>query len=140
MHPILRNISAIVFGISIGMVVNMSLVTLGPDIVPPPEGSDITTLEGLKSAMPYFTPLNFLFPFLGHALGTLVGAFIASVIAGDNKLRIAFVIGFFFFLGGISMVILVPSPLWFSILDLVVAYIPMSYLGYWLYGKSNIKI
>jgi len=33
-------------------------------------------------------------------------------------------------MGGIKMASLLPAPLWFDILDLGFAYIPMGYLGY----------
>ena len=44
-------------------------------------------------------------------------------------------IGAIFFLGGAYMVSLLPSPMWFNILDLVGAYIPMGYLGYFIADK-----
>jgi hypothetical protein len=66
---------------------------------------------------------------LAHALGTLVGAYIAALIAANNKLKFALGIGVFFLLGGITSVIMLPSPTWFSVLDLVVAYIPTAWLG-----------
>lgn len=98
-------------------------------IIPPPEGADLTTTEGLKEAMHLFKPINFLMPFLAHALGALVGAFIAALIAASHKMKLALVIGFFFLIGGIMMVFMLPSPTWFTILDLVVAYIPMAWIG-----------
>ncbi len=39
------------------------------------------------------------------------------------------IIAVFFLAGGIANVLMLPSPTWFIILDLVVAYIPMGYLG-----------
>ncbi len=74
MHPILRNALAVIGGIVVGMVVNMGLVTAGPAIVPLPEGADVSSMEALRDSMELFTPANFIFPFLGHALGTLAGA------------------------------------------------------------------
>ncbi len=50
---ILRNILAILFGVVIGGLVNMALIILGPMIIPPPEGADVTTMEGLKASMHY---------------------------------------------------------------------------------------
>jgi hypothetical protein len=44
-------------------------------------------------------------------------------------MRLALVIGFFFLAGGIANVLMLPSPTWFTILDLVGAYIPMVYLA-----------
>ena len=129
MNPILKNVLAVLAGGIIGIILNSFLVNVGPMIIPPPEGADITTMEGLKKTMHLFRPQNFIFPFLAHALGTLAGAFVAAKIAATHQMKIALGIGVFFLLGGIYMVTLIPSPTWFTILDLVGAYIPMGYLG-----------
>ncbi|MGB5665543.1 MAG: hypothetical protein WBM53_01755 [Maribacter sp.] len=129
MNPILKNILALVAGIIIGSIVNMGIIMLSSSIIPPPEGVDVTNMESLKSSLHLFEPRHFIFPFLAHALGTLVGAYIAALIAANNKLKFALGIGVFFLLGGITNVIMLPSPTWFSVLDLVVAYIPMAWLG-----------
>ena len=138
MNPILRNVLGVIVGVFIGSIVNMALVNIGPMVFPPPEGADITTMEGLKETMHLFKPANFIFPFLGHALGTLVGAFIAAKIAANNKDKFALAIGVFFLAGGITMWQTVPGPTWFNVLDLVVAYIPMGWLGGKLAMKNNV--
>ena len=130
MNPILRNILAFIAGLVGGSIVNMGLVMMGEIVVPLPDGTDGSTMEGLKAAMPLFELKHFLFPFLAHAIGTLAGALIATIIAASYKMQLAMIIGCLFFLGGVYMVFSVPSPAWFSILDLVVAYIPMAWLGY----------
>lgn len=129
MNPLLKNILALVAGIIMGSIVNMGIIMLSSSIIPPPEGVDVTNMESLKSSLHLFEPRHFIFPFLAHALGTLVGAYIAALIAANNKLKFALGIGVFFLLGGITSVIMLPSPTWFSVLDLVVAYIPMAWLG-----------
>ncbi|MGN5953640.1 hypothetical protein ACP6L2_03400 [Sphingobacterium lactis] len=135
MNPILRNILAVVLGLVLGSLVNGALISLSGHVIPPPEGVDVTTEEGLKAGMHLFKPINFLFPFLAHALGTLVGAFIAAKIAANRKLLFAMIIGFAFFIGGVMMIFMLPSPIWFSIVDATLAYIPMAYLGYLLAKK-----
>ncbi len=129
MNPILKNILAIIAGIAVGSIVNMTLITVSGSIIAPPEGADVTTTEGLKASMHLFEPKHFIMPFLAHALGTLVGALIAGLIAANNKMKFALGIGFVFLIGGIASVFMLPSPVWFSALDLIVAYIPMGYLG-----------
>ncbi len=129
MKTILINVLAIILGIALGGMVNMGLVMLGPDIITPPAGADVTTMEGLKASMHLFQPKHFIMPFLAHALGTLSGAFIAALIARSQKMLFALAIGAFFLIGGISNVILLPSPLWFNLTDLLLAYLPMAYLG-----------
>jgi len=129
MHPILRNILAVVFGLVVGSAVNMGIIMISGSIIPPPNGADITTMEGLKSTMHLFGPEHYIFPFLAHALGTLVGAFVAAKIAATNKVKFALAIGAFFFLGGAINAYMLPAPTWFLILDLAGAYFPMAYLG-----------
>ena len=75
-------ILAVIAGVIIGSIVNMALVNAGPMLIQPPEGVDITSFEGLKASMHLFQPKHFLFPWLAHAMGTLVGAFLAAKIAG----------------------------------------------------------
>jgi hypothetical protein len=135
MHPILRNILAVIAGIFIGSFVNMGIIMISGSIIPPPNGADVTTMEGLKATMHLFEPKHFIFPFLAHALGTLVGAFLAARFAANNNSRFAWAIGAFFLIGGITSVYMLPSPLWYTVVDLVGAYLPMGYLGGKLAGK-----
>jgi hypothetical protein len=129
MNPILKNILAVIAGIAVGSVVNMALISVSGSIIPPPEGADVTTTEGLKASMHLFKPKHFIMPFLAHALGTLVGAMVAGLIAANNKMKFGLSIGIVFLIGGIASVFMLPSPTWFSALDLIVAYLPMGYLG-----------
>ncbi len=129
MHPILRNLLAVILGLVVGSFLNGGIITLSGSIIPPPEGSDNTTMEGLIASMQLFEPKHFIFPFLAHAIGSFSGAFLTAMIAANYQLKLAFVIGFFFLAGGIYMVTSLPSPLWFSVLDLAGAYIPMAYFG-----------
>ena len=129
MHPILRNILTVIAGIVVGSLVNMGLINISSSVIPLPEGVDMSTPEGLKAGVHLFEPKHFIFPFLAHALGTLTGAFVAAKLAANNKMKFALGLGVFFLIGGITAVYMIPAPMWFNILDLVVAYIPMAWLG-----------
>lgn len=129
MNPILRNILAVLAGVFIGGALNMGIIMISSSIIPPPEGADLTTMEGLKAAMSLMGPKHFLMPFLAHALGTLLGAFIAALIATKNKIRFAMGIGIWFMIGGIINIIMLPSPMWFTLVDLGLAYIPMAFIA-----------
>jgi len=126
---ILKNILAVVISLFIGVIVNISMVMFSSSVIPPPAGSDLTTTEGLQAAMPLMEPKHFLMPFLAHAFGTLVGAILASSMAVNYKMRFAMIIGICFLVGGIMNIFMLPSPVWFTIVDLGFAYIPMAYLG-----------
>ena len=139
MHPLLRNILAVIAGIIVGSIVNMAIISLSGAIIPPPAGADVTTTEGLKASMHLFEPKHFLMPFLAHALGTLVGAWLTATLAASHARMLSLGIGAFFLLGGIASVFMLPSPLWYSIVDLSLAYIPMAYLGgRYLVGKRKV--
>lgn len=129
MHPVIRNILAVIAGAVIGSVVNGSLIMMSGSIIPPPNGADVTTEEGLKAAMHLFEPKHFIMPFLAHAIGTLIGAVVAAAIAVNNKMRMAMIVGVLFLIGGVANVLILSAPMWFNILDLTAAYFPMAYLG-----------
>lgn len=136
MSSTVRNALAVVAGIAIGSAVNMALVALGPLVIPPPAGVDVSTAEGLKAGMPLFEPRHFLAPFLAHALGTLAGALAAFRFAATHRARIAFAIGVVFLAGGVAASLMLPAPAWFIALDLVAAYLPMAWLGIRLGGRT----
>lgn len=136
MNSIARNILAIISGLIIGSVVNMGIIMISGSVIKPPNDADVTTMEGLKASIHLFEPKHFLFPFLAHALGTFAGALIAAIIAVNNKMIYALVIGIFFLMGGIINSFLLPAPKWFIFMDLMLAYIPMAWIG----GKIILKI
>lgn len=138
MNTIIRNILAVVAGFVIGSLVNMGLIMISGNIIPPPEGADVTTTEGLKASMHLFQPKHFVMPFLAHAIGTFIGALAAALIAVSHKMKFALGIGLFFLSGGVASVMMLPSPTWFNILDTVGAYIPTSLLAGWI-SKRNKK-
>jgi hypothetical protein len=129
MHPILRNILAVIAGIFAGGLLNMGIIMISAYIIPPPEGANLTTMEGLKLSMHLLEPKHFIMPFLAHALGSIAGAYIAALIAASRKMLFALIVGTWFLLGGIMNIFMLPSPLWFTLLDLIIAYIPMAYIA-----------
>lgn len=129
MPKLLRNVLAVVAGLVIGSVVNMAIITLSPSLIPPPAGVDVSNAESLAKAIHLFEPRHFVMPFLAHAFGTFVGAFVAYLIAGSHKATFAWVIGVVFLCGGVAASFMIPAPVWFIALDLLVAYLPMAWLG-----------
>ena len=136
---ILKNILAVVISLLIGGTVNTGIIMISGYIIPPPVGTNLTTMEGLQAAMPLMEPKHFLMPFLAHAFGTLVGAILAASMAVNYKMRFAMIIGICFLVGGIMNIFMLPSPVWFTIADLGFAYIPMAYLGGRIVLRKAIK-
>jgi hypothetical protein len=127
---VLRLILAVVVGLAVGSLVNMALILVSASVIPPPAGADVTTMEGLKASMHLFEPKHFIFPFIAHALGTFVGALVAAMLTPGRTSGPAYVVGLLFLLGGIANVFMLPAPMWFNALDLVVAYLPSAWLGH----------
>ena len=135
MTPTVKNIIAIVCGWFIGSLVNMGLIEAGHTLIPI-EGLDPNDMKALAKVMPTISAKFFIFPFLAHALGTLVGAIVAGWIATSHKMKFSLAIGVLFLLGGIVISFMLPAPIWFIACDIIIAYIPMAFIG----GKIAKKI
>ena len=128
MKTIIKNVLAILGGVVIGMVVNMGLIITGNQLIPFED--DMNPMNAMNWELKYF-----IFPFLAHAIGTLSGSYIAAKLSEGYHMIFAICIGLFFLLGGITMVFILPAPVWFITLDLVISYIPMSWLGWKMSNK-----
>ena len=128
MNPFIRNILAIILGWASGSLVNMALIQTGHKIYPI-EGLDPNDMDALAAMMPTLSYEYFIFPFLAHALGTLVGGIVAYKIAANYKMKFALAVGVLFLIGGLLVNYLIPGPIWFAATDILVAYIPMAWIG-----------
>ena len=134
MNTNIKKVFIVIVGFVVGSIVNSGLITIGHQIIALPDGANVSTYEKLKESMKMFTDKHYIFPFVAHALGTFVSAFIATKLNVEKTNKLAFIIGFIFLLGGILNCFLLPAPVWFIFLDLLIAYLPMAYLG-WKLGK-----
>ncbi len=137
MKPAVKNVLAVLAGLIGGGMVNMGIILMSSYVIPPPEGADLKTMEGLKASMHLMQPIHFLMPFLAHAIGTFVGAFLAAKLAATYKMRFALGISAWFMIGGVINVFMLPSPIWFTVVDLGGAYILMGYLAGKMVVRSN---
>ncbi len=132
MRIAVRNLLAVIVGFVAGSIINMALITVGPMLIPPPDGMAAaaeTDMDALAASMHLFGPQHFIFPFLAHALGTFAGCFCAFRIAVSRKAAASYVVACLFLFGGLWVATQLPSPLWFDVLDLSLAYLPMAALG-----------
>jgi hypothetical protein len=132
---VLRAIAGVFAGLIAGAALNMGIIYAGAALLPPPEGVDVGNIESINANIDKYTVLDMMVPFAAHALGSLLGAFVAAMIAvtARARLRVSLVVGCLFLILGIEAVRMIPNaPLWFDVLDLGLAYIPMALLGWWL--------
>lgn len=128
MKPLIKNILAVVLGWLGGSIINMGLIKIGHVLIPI-EGVDPNDMNAMAEALPTLGFKYFIFPFLAHALGTLIGAMIAGLMAANHKMRFALGIGVLFLIGGIIVNYMLPGPTWFAVTDILLAYIPMAWIG-----------
>lgn len=129
MWKVLRPFLSVLAGVVLGSIVNMGLIMVSGEVIPPSPGVDVTTMEGLKASIHLFEAKHFVFPFLAHALGTLTGAFVAAWIMRGKTAIPAIIVGCIFLVGGIASTTMIPAPVWFDALDIIAAYLPMAWLG-----------
>ena len=130
MKTIIKKILVLLGGCIVGSVVNMGLIIVGNQLIPVADG--MNPMDATMWEIRYF-----IFPFLAHAIGTLSGAFIVAKYTVSYHMILAICIGIFFLLGGISMVFIMPAPVWFIVADLSLAYIPMGWYGWKLTGQDK---
>ncbi|MFT4566263.1 MAG: hypothetical protein ACI9FN_001218 [Saprospiraceae bacterium] len=130
MPSIVRSILILLLGLFIGGLVNYSLILLSPILIPPPEGMDPTDIASVREHFHLIGPRHYIIPFFAHALGTLVGAWVVASFVETNKIQWAMVLGAIFMIGGVTNLVSMNSPVWFTILDITIAYLPMAWLGY----------
>ena len=128
----LRNTVAVIGGTIAGGVVNMGIIIVGATLLPPPPGVDVNDIETIKAHIGEYSFVQLMNPFVAHAAGTLVAAYLASKIGITRKFILAMISGCLFLLGGAMAVSMIPAPMWFNILDLTVAYLPLAMLGGWI--------
>lgn len=137
MSTVIRNVLAVIAGLVVGSCVNMGFIFLGPMLIPLPDGVDMRNADSLASGIRLFEPRHFIAPFLAHALGTLVGVGVACVVAASHKPVCGWIVGVAFLCGGVMASIQIPAPLWFIALDLLLAYLPMAWLGIRLGARAT---
>ena len=123
MKQTLKNISIVILGIIVGMIVNIGLIILGGIIFPLPEIFE--PMNAMNWDLKYF-----IFPFLAHSIGTLSGSLIVSKFSKKSSIILPLIVGLYFLSGGIYMSAILPAPMWFILLDVILGYIPMALLGW----------
>jgi hypothetical protein len=120
-------------GVFAGSVANIGTIFVGMQVLPPPEGVNPGDVASISANIDRYSVAQLLVPLAAHAIGTFVGAFVAALIASTPRSRLvaALVVGALSLVGGLIMAREIPNtPVWFIVVDLVVAYIPMALVGW----------
>lgn len=116
----LRVILGVVGGIIAGSLCIWGVETLNHILYPYPAGMKANDMEAFKS---YIENLPFLGKFMvivGYAVGALVSGFISTKIAKNGKPTSAVICGLIFLSFTIYNMMVLPTPIWFWILGILV--------------------
>lgn len=116
----LRKILALVVGVLLTSIAVGAVQSLGHYLYPLPPGTDPNNPEHIKHYVETAPFMAIFFVIISYAVGALVGGFSSTLIANDGKKVYALIIGFVFLCVSIYMMIIIPSPIWFWILGILV--------------------
>ena len=132
----LKSAAVFLLAMMVAAALNMALILLGPFVISTPAGFDNSSQEAVKNTVHLLGARHFVFPLLAHALGTLAGAWLGARFA-PHGLAVAIGVGLVSLLGGVANIVMIASPLWFEVVDALLCYLPMAWLGYRLGGRAS---
>lgn len=130
-----RNILALVLAVIAGSVVNMAVVNLSHTLYPLPAGVDPNDFEAFRAHVEAhgFATGALLIVLAAHSGGSFVSGLVCGLVAGRPWYLAAVILGLLWTCGGITMLMILPAPMWFAAAD-VILYVPAALLGVTLGG------
>jgi hypothetical protein len=113
-----RRIGAVVAGIIVAVLIVQIAELLVHYLYPPPPGYNMRDMNDVKKFVAGLPLLAMVLVLTGWAIGTVVGTFLAAKI-GRSPVT-AYVVGGFLLAAGIANAMIIPQPVWFSILSFVI--------------------
>ena len=126
---ILRSVLGVLAGVIVGGGLVAAIEAFGGALYPPPPGLDPKDAAAFGEHLATLPVGAFLIVVAAHLVGPLVGAWLAARIAGRRPMLHAIVTGAVFLFFGIVNLIVIPHPLWFAALDVL-----MYPLAAWIAG------
>lgn len=131
----MKNVLGILAGLISAFVVIFLVEKAGHSIFPVAENIDFGDKEALKKiidTMPFGALITVI---IAYAIGSFAGGFVCALISENSKVRNSVITGFILLIFGLINLFMIPHPVWFMILNVLV-YLPFAYLG----GKYGEKI
>ena len=128
MIQFLRGLSAVVLGITTGILLIAGVEYLAHQAYPLPAGLNMRDPAAVKVALANLPAGALLMVLAGWVLGTFAGAFVTTRAIRFSKFRHGMLVGVLFLAVGISNLMEFPHPLWFWICGVAV-FLPAAYAG-----------
>ena len=98
-------------------------------VYPPPPGLNFTDKAAIAAYAAQTPTVVFVLILINYMVCALLSGVIATLVSGRKSVMPALIAGAIITLGGIFNVMMIPHPMWFAILSVLV-YIPSAWLGY----------
>ena len=122
----MRRAAGVIAGIAIAFVLVQAAEMVVHQMHPFPSGMDTKDMTSIKAFVATLPVSAFILVLLGWFVGTVTGTFTASKI-GRSAIP-GYVTGGLLFVAGIANSIIIPQPLWFSVVSFAI-YIAGTLLG-----------
>jgi hypothetical protein len=111
-----KNIAASIVGIIVAVGLVWLVEKLGHAVYPPPTDLDFANPDAMRTYMKTIPVGALLFVGAAWFIGTLGGTFVACKIRRTKPMMFAVVVGGLMLLATAANLIMIPHPIWFSIL------------------------
>ena len=120
MRSILRSVGVVLLGTVVAMAIIIAVEGLGQKLYPAPASRKLADPGTLKLFIAGLPTGAFSLVLGGWAVASVVGAWIASRIAAGRRLVHGMVVGFLLLLAGVANMLMLPHPLWFVAVGILV--------------------
>jgi hypothetical protein len=131
-----------VLPVVVGSMAGMILISIGEiglvALYPLPPGAE-KNRELLEAAVKLMPAGAFALLLVNYIICSFLAGLIATLVAQRTTKRPAVIVGIVLTLAGLYNIIMVPHPVWFAVLNLLV-YLPCAYLGYMAVRKKSVII
>ncbi len=123
-----KNVLSVVAGIMVAFMLIAGIEMLSHQIYSLPKNIDPNDKEAMKNFIHEIPAGALAMILLAYTVGSFGGGLITGLIASEKRIQMGITTGVVLLILGISNLIMIPHPLWFSIASLVL-YIPAAYTG-----------
>ena len=132
----LRDLVSIIIGIFCGALATFFIASSGRDFFS--EYQDVPNITEPEAFAVFIETLPlgaFILLLFSHSCGSIIAAFIATILSRHDRPTTAMAIGILMLAGGVRNLILIPHPVWYQISEGII-YLPAAFLGY----KLSLKV
>jgi hypothetical protein len=115
---IMKNVLATITGFIVASLVVYLIEQLGWNFFPLPDSIDPMDAESLKQNIDLIPKGSMIFVIIAHAIGAFSGMTLAGFISKKSLIP-SYIVGGLMILATIVNLVMIPSPIWFIVLDLL---------------------